>query len=199
MQEIHNCKKTRKVDQNRQQSKSKTYLPLSAYNVVNVASSSLKKSNQYSYTFDSDSQVIGVDNHTSRCMSNNLSDFITELKPANNTKVKGVGDNLQINGIGTWRWRIQDDQSNHHDIYMKNALYIPDLPISLLLPQHWSQQVKDNTPNKCGAWCATYVTHSVIHWDQQRYTKTVMYDKRTNTPRMYTLPRSTRYRKQVSA
>ena len=74
---------------------------LSAYNVVNVASSSLKKSNQHSYTFDSDSQVIGVDNHASHCMSNNLSDFITELKPANNTKVKGAGGNLQINGIGT--------------------------------------------------------------------------------------------------
>ena len=66
---------------------------LSAYNVVNVASSSIKKYNERSYTFDSDSQVIGVDNHASRCMSNNLSDFITELKPANNIKVKGAGGN----------------------------------------------------------------------------------------------------------
>ena len=172
---------------------------LAAYNVVNVASSSIKKYNQRSYTFDSDSQVIGVDNHASRCMSNNLSDFITELKPANNTKVKGAGGNLQVKGIGTLKWRIQDDQGNTHEIYIKNALYIPDLPISLLSPQHWSQQAKDNNPKKDGTWCATYATHCVLHWDQQRYTKTVQHDKRTNTPRMYTLPRSTKYRKQVAA
>ena len=35
--------------------------------------------------------------------------------------------------------------------------------------------------------------------DQQRSSKTVQHDKRTNTPRMYTLPRSTRYRKQIAA
>ena len=151
------------------------------------------------YAFDSDSQIIGVDNHASRCMSNKLLDFITELKPAKNNKVRGAGGNIQIKGIGTLRWRIQDDEGKHHEIYIKNALYIPDLPISLLSPQHWSQQANDNAPQKNGTWCATYDTHCVIHWDQQRYTKTVQHDKRTNTPRMYTLPRSTRYRKQVTA
>ena len=69
-------------------------------------------------------------------MSNNLSDFITDLKPAHNTKVKGTEGNLQIKGIGTLKWRIQYDQGNHHEIYIKNALYIPDLPINLLSPQH---------------------------------------------------------------
>ena len=98
-------------------------------------------------------------------MSNNLTDFITELKPANNTKVKGAGGNLQIKSIGTLKWRIQDDQGKPHEIYIKNALYIPDLPISLLPQQHWSQQAKDNTPKKDGTWCATYAIQCVLHWD----------------------------------
>ena len=170
----------------------------SAYNVVNTVSSKFS-SQPHSYAFDSDSQIIGVDNHASRCMPNKRSDFITEIKPAKNNKVRGAGGNLQIKGIGTLRWRIQDDEGKHHEIYIKNALYITDLPISLLSPRHWSQQANDNASQKNGTWCATYDTHCVIHWDQQRYTKTVQHDQRTNTPRMYTLLRSTRYRKQVTA
>ena len=170
----------------------------SAYTVVNTASSKFS-SQPHSYAFDSDSQIIWVDNHASRCISDKISDFITELKPSKNNKFRGAGGNIQIKGIGTLRWRIQDDEGKHHGIYIKNALYIPDLPISLLSPQHWSQQANDNAPQKNGTWCATYDTHCVLHWDQQRYTKTVQHDKQTNTPRMYTLPRSTRYRKQVTA
>ena len=120
-------------------------------------------------------------------MSNKVSDFITELKPAKNNKVRGTGGNLQIKGIGTLKWRIQDDMGKHHEIYINNALYIPYLQISLLSPQYWSQQAKDNAPQKNGTWCATYDNHCVLHWDQQRYTKTVQHDKRTNTPRMYIL------------
>ena len=147
------------------------YTFLWAYNVVNVASSSLKTSKQYLYTFDSDSQAIGIDNQASRCIPNKLLDFITELKPAKNTKVKGARGNLQIKGMWTSRWRIQDDKSNHHEMYIKNALCIPGLPISLLSPQHWSQQAKDNTPQKNRTWYTTYTTHCVLHWDQQHYTK----------------------------
>ena len=130
---------------------------------MNVASSSLKNSKQHSYSFDSDSKVIGIYNHASRCMPNNLSGFITELKKINNTNVKGAGVNLQIKGIGALRWRIQDDKGNHHEIYIKNALYFSDLPISMLSPQHWSQQAKYNTLQKDIIWYATYATHCVLN------------------------------------
>ena len=116
-----------------------------AYNVVNTASSKFS-TQPYSYAFDSDSQIIGVDNHASRCMLNKLSDFITELKPAKNNKVRGAGGNIQIKGIETLRWRIQDDEGKHHEIYIKNTLYIPDLPINLLSLQHWFQLSNDNAP-----------------------------------------------------
>ena len=106
---------------------------------------------------------------------------------------------MQVKGVGTKKWRIADDNGTPHDIYIKNALYVPDLPISLLSPQHWAKQANDDKPIQDGTWCATYASHCVLYWDQRRYSKTVPHDDITNTPRLYTLPQSTRYRKKVAA
>ena len=148
------------------------------------------------FAFDSESQVLGVDDHASRCMSNKLSDFITELKPAKNYRVKGAGDNLQVKGVGTIKWQIADDNGTPHDIYIQNVLYVHDLPISLLSQQHWAKQAKDDKPMKDGTWCVTYASYCVLYWDQRRYSKTVPHDLITNTPRLYTLPQTTRYQKK---
>ena len=166
-----------------------------AYDITTSTSTSYTQS----FVFDSDSQVIGVDNHASRCMSNKRSDFITDIKPAKKYKVKGAGGNLKVQGVGTIKWRIADDNGSPHDIYIKNALYVPDLPISLLSPQHCAKKANDDKPIKDGTWCATYASHCVLYWDQRRYSKTVIHDQVTNTPRLYTLPQSTRYRKKVAA
>ena len=132
-------------------------------------------------------------------MSNKLSDFITELKPAKKYKVKGAGDNLQVKGVGTIKWQIADDNGTSHDIYIQNALYVPDLPISLLSPQHWAKQAKDDKPMKDGTWCVTYASYCVLYWDQRRYSNTVPHDLITNTIRLYTLPQTTRYQKKGTA
>ena len=102
--------------------------------------------------FDSDSFIIGVDNHASKCMSNRRQHFVGPIQPLTNQRVQGVGGLLQVKGKGTIRWRIKDDDGKIRNVLIRGALYIPDLPICLLFPQHWSQQANDNLPQKNGTW-----------------------------------------------
>ena len=44
------------------------------------------------YKFDSDSKALGVDQHASKCMSNDKNDFISEITPVTNKRVKGAED-----------------------------------------------------------------------------------------------------------
>ena len=121
-------------------------------------------------------------------MSNDEKDFITEITPLSNVRVKGVGGFLKVIGKGTVRWKIEDDEGKYHDIIIKDALYIPGLSFCLLCPQQWSKQAKDDFPRKHGTWCATDDDECVLQWEQRKYTRTIKYDPITNTPKIYTIP-----------
>ena len=149
--------------------------------------------------FDSDSFEIGVDNHASRCISNNINHFITEISPTPNAKLRGTGGTIPVLGEGTIKWNIADDNGKAHDIIIRNCLYVPDAPTCLLSPQHWSQQSNDNSPNRNGTWCATYGDSCVLFWDQQRYQRTVPHSNSTNTPKLYSAPGCKSYRKKAAA
>jgi len=165
---------------------------------VTYLASKVKASHQ-PFKFDTDSVTIGVDNHCSKCMSNNIDHFITELSPTPNTMVVGAGGNLKVKGEGTIVWKIQDDDGSQHDLTIKDCLYVPDLQICLLSPQHWAQQARDDFPKKDGTWCATYAGGCQMQWNQRKYTKTIQHDPKTNTPRLYTVPRSTTFRRKLAA
>ncbi len=79
--------------------------------------------------FDTDSFKIGIDNHASRCMSNNRAHF-EHFRP--------------------FVFKLEDDDGKIHTIRIPNSLYIPRLPLSLLSPQHWAQEANDNTPLQNG-------------------------------------------------
>ena len=52
---------------------------------------------------------------------------------------------------------------------------------------------------KGGTWCATYAGGCQMQWNQRQYTKTIHHDRKTNTPRLYTVSRSTTFRRKVAA
>ena len=85
--------------------------------------------------FDTDSKPLEIDNHASKCISNDEKDFITAITPLANMRVKGAGGFLKVIDKGTVRWKIEDDEGKYHDIIIKNALYIPGLSSYLLCPQ----------------------------------------------------------------
>ena len=45
-----------------------------------------------------------------------------------------------MKGLGSIRWRIKDDEGASNTIKMKDSLYVTDLIICILCPQHWIQQ-----------------------------------------------------------
>ena len=53
------------------------------------------------YMYDLDSFEICVDNHASKTISNNSSQFISYITPTPSTILRGAGGNLKVRGMGT--------------------------------------------------------------------------------------------------
>jgi hypothetical protein len=61
-------------------------------------------------------------------------------------EVAGITSGLKIKGIGTFKFKVDDDDGTTHEIKIQNSLYLPDLKRCLLSPQHWAQEAGDNYP-----------------------------------------------------
>lgn len=136
-----------------------------------------KSGNVAAARFDSDSVVLHVDNCASRCITNDLTDFV---KPPRQVvgRVKGMGsDKVAVHAVGTIRWSVDDDEGMAHSFLIPGSLYIPESPARLFSPQHWAQERKDDSPKPNGTWQATYADHIVLVWGQQKYRKRIPFDK----------------------
>ena len=87
---------------------------------------------------------------------------------------------LKIKGRGMLKFRIDDDDGITHTINVKNYVYIPDLPMVLVSPQHWAQQTSDGTES-------TSCVKSII-LNFRGYRKTIQYSAYSNTPSFVPLP-----------
>jgi hypothetical protein len=145
--------------------------------------------------FDSDSFIIGIDNHASRSISNNIDHFTTALRSPKNAFIQGVGGELlKVKGEGTLVWHIEDDEGRAHRITIKDSLFVPKAPICLLSPQHWAQSVDDIHPKPHGTWCADYHDCLVLHWNQEQFHRTIPWDRRTNVARLRSAAGTVKYR-----
>jgi hypothetical protein len=88
-------------------------------------------------TFDSDSFPIALDKCASHCMTNDEADFVEDTVTVE-VNVTGVGQ-TQATKMGTILWTIEDDNGTANDEFIPNSYLVPNLPIRLMSPQHWSQ------------------------------------------------------------
>jgi hypothetical protein len=133
---------------------------------------------------DTDSFMIGLDNHATCCMENNMHNFVTKLTPTPtpNIRVRGVGNQLmEANVKGTVLWKIEDNNGLVHEKLFPATLYIPELKLCLLSPQSWCQSADDNFPRRDGTWQFQTADKFVMEWDQRKFRRTVPWDRRTNT------------------
>jgi hypothetical protein len=147
--------------------------------------------------FDTDSFPVKIDNCCTQTMSGFKNDFIlASMIPVHGKHVVGFAHTKTvISHKGTVKWNITDDNGVHHDICIPNAYYVPGCDIRLLLPQHWSQESNDTTPNRDGTWCATYKDRVVLQWSQLGYKKTIPIDPEHGTvATMWTSGGSTKYK-----
>jgi hypothetical protein len=131
--------------------------------------------------FDSDSYSIGINTHASRCMVN-APHLFDDLKLGEVGKVEGIKSGLDIKGIGTFKFKIKDNNGKLHKIKIPNSLYVPELKRCLLSPQHWVQEVKDNCPRPKGTRMSQDNEFYYVHWGQAKYQKLIPYDLSTNVP-----------------
>ena len=91
--------------------------------------------------FDSNSFLIGIDNHATKMISNDKSHFIGPIRPTN-IGVKGFGNNMvKASGKGTVKWKIEDDEGKVHVITIHNALYIPQSSLCILCPHFFPPEI----------------------------------------------------------
>ena len=96
--------------------------------------------------FDSDPFIVSVGNHASKTISNQSSHLISDFFPLPRQHIKGISGQIYIKGQGTSRCKIEDNEGRVHTQDIKEALYVPESPLSILCPQYWYQQAKDNLP-----------------------------------------------------
>ena len=138
--------------------------------------------------FDTDLFKISVDNHASRCMTNDICHFEHFRPIRTNATVGGIQGGLTIRGEGTFVFNIEDDKGKTHAIRIPHSLYLPDLPMSLLSPQHWAQKANDNSPIQHGTQMENYADGCKLIWNQLDFSKTIPFDVATNTPVFRTAP-----------
>ncbi len=72
--------------------------------------------------FDSDSFAMGVDNHASCCMINSPHLFENLTLTGNTRQVNGISIGLAIEGKGTFKFSITDNNGQLHTIHIPNSL-----------------------------------------------------------------------------
>ena len=136
--------------------------------------------------FDTDSYLIGIDNHSSVSISNSEKDFIARPRPCI-AKIKSFGGGtMKASGIGSVAWNITDDQGHTHRIIIHDVLYVPQAQVRLLCPQQWSQQVKSRTQGSDQMISVNTSEGIVFYWNNGRSTKTIPWSEKTNTAYMRT-------------
>jgi hypothetical protein len=88
---------------------------------------------------------------------------------------------------------INDNSRRPHKIKIPNSLFLPDLRVCLLLPQHWAQEARDNHPLPNGAKIENNATNCMLIWGQSQFQKMIPFDSSTNTPIFFTLPSTSSY------
>jgi len=102
-------------------------------------------------TFDTDGELVGIDNRSSVCVSPHRSDFIGKLVKSKQF-IKAFGGTKSFNiYIGTLKWVFDDNQGIERTVHVPESFHMPEAPARLLSPQH-SVGLKRPTP------CLTQVT-----------------------------------------
>ena len=130
-------------------------------------------------TFDSDAQILMLDDGASACITNNINDFIQPPKRVDKM-VKGIKGHAQATHWGTLKWYIEDDQGLVHIMVITGAYLIPETTTRILSPQHLAQQANDHYQTVEGTGALTTSKNITLFWAQRRFTKTVPLDSKTN-------------------
>jgi hypothetical protein len=116
----------------------------------------------------------------------NAPHLFEDLKLGEVGEVEGIKSGLDIKGMGTFKFKIKDNNGMLHKIKIPNSLHVPELKRCLLSPQHWDQEAKDNYPRPKGTRMSQDDEFYYVYWGQAKYRKLIPYDPSTNVLILYT-------------
>jgi hypothetical protein len=116
-----------------------------------------------------------------------------DLKLTEMRRVEGIKQGLSIKGVGTFKFKVEDNNGKTHKIRVLNTLYLPELRRCLLSPQHWAQEAGDNYPLLRGTRMESDEQNCVLIWGQGKYKKTIPFNSNSNVPIMYSTSLSFAY------
>ena len=138
---------------------------------------------------DTDSDMIGIDNRCSACISHKIEDFV-DTPVRVNRPIKGFGGTKISNVMsGTIQWTWLDDLGQRHKFRIPRSYYVPDGNVRLLSPQHWAKtQVGNNRNRFMGTGSETTCDKVTLFWNQRSNMLTVPISKRNNVATFPTAP-----------
>ena len=142
-------------------------------------------------TWDTDSFVIGIDQHTSAPISNDKRHFIQlEETTAKVVGVDGVPRGIAA-GKGKLQWLVEDDNGVVHKWIIPNAYFIPNCPKCLLPPQYFA---KYGNTNKEKTQCLQLWNRTVLRWGPNgEYVKTIWLGHDRSVPDMMSAASTNEY------
>lgn len=135
------------------------------------------------HSYDSDSFLIAINNCSSRCITNCLSDYIDTPEDVN-IPVQGLSCTVRATKMGTAWWLIKDDNGVVHSFLIQETYYNCKTPCRLLSPQHWSQTQQ----NGYGTWCAMHHDLVKLFWKSNTKARMILLDKSSNVAYLQSAP-----------
>lgn len=143
------------------------------------------------HSYDTDSFPIGLDNHASYSMTNDMHDFVGPTRRVR-VRIKGIAGKLVSAHVGRVQWKILDDQGVEHTLDLSNVYYVHGLPIRLLSPQHLAQCLRPQERMRKGTICITDATEVTLLWNDRTNRRTVKLNAQ-NVPVLRSAPGHQRY------
>jgi len=115
-------------------------------------------------TFDTDSELVGIDNRSSVCISPHRSDFIGKLIKSKRF-IKAFGGTKSFDVYtGTLKWVFNDDEGAERTACVPESIYVPEAPARLLSPQHWAQEAyaMSDTGDPDATCCETFHNRAML-------------------------------------
>ena len=156
--------------QSRFQSRRRSRMSTALWAMAVVASSTTElKAEEQMTQFDTDSELVGIDNWCTACISHNINDFVGPLHDCNRA-INGFGGTktTQVK-MGTIEWKIMDDNGRVHTMWIPKSFYVPKGQARLWSPQHVAKVQKDIE----GTGSETNGKQVTLYWHGKQYKKTV--------------------------
>ena len=151
-------------------------------NILITLSSKVKKESIDSNTLllDTDSYTFAIDTGTSESVYRNRELFVGDMQPCKNVSIQSVGGKIPVEGVGTIKIRVIDDNGSTHELLIHNVLYVPTCPINLLSPQRWSKHSGD----VLGTGEITQGDTTILFWNNAKCTRLVPHHPELGIPIM---------------